>query len=138
MKEWLYKYLCPMPLLRSVWAMIVGVWTKPRFVDLAIQPRIQVGLTLGVVRLLLWGPIPFLSLSVGKYWQLMADHDEKDGHYTGKVRGFQFYIGVKAHGDMRVDEGRVYHQYVLTLKECFALRFRNLALLPQQNDQAGA
>lgn len=117
---------------------LVEYWTRKRFKDMEIQPRLYINLTLGVVRLLLWGPIPFLSMSVGKFYQNMADLDEKDGHYTGKVRGVQFYIGVKAHGDRREKDGRSYYQYVLTCKEMFAMRIHNVALLPQQNDQAGA
>lgn len=94
------------------------------------RPRLWFYANLLVVRVLFWGPWPFVSYEIG--WFLSSP----------KCRGLQLYVGIKCDGS-RTEwwNGLGEHGYVMTytLKELAAFRWKStLDRHPVWNNQGGA
>ena len=103
-----------------------------RYVVTQWRPLVLFQLTLGVVRLVVWGPYPFVSLTVG----LPA----KDGP-GGKAYAAQAYIGVKCDPSKTRDNwqaGGVGYWMRVDWYECMAARIHPVAIQPEWSDQGGA
>ena len=89
-------------------------------------PRVLFSIQPMVFKFTIWGPYPFLSLAVGKFWDPGP-----------KVRALQMYLGVaKADGT----QSSLHQQVVMTytLKELAALRIHNVAVDCDWTDQGGS
>ena len=96
-----------------------------------IKPRILLEVNLLVARLRVWGPYPFVSLSVGPLWRS-----------ENKVKALQMYFGIKADGTRTyarhgAPEPSAY-EMVLTPKELAAVRIHGSATTAHWNDQGGS
>jgi hypothetical protein len=94
------------------------------------KPRELLNINLGLVRLLIWGPWPFISLTIG----LPGPGDLK----TGKQHALQVYAGIKS-DPSKMDEHPLTGYWMrLDLAECFAARWHPVAKQPSERDQGGA
>lgn len=92
-----------------------------------VRPRILFELNLLVVRLRVWGPYPFVSLTAGPLWRS-----------DDKVKAFQAYLGVKCDGTRTARLWPLGYQMVLTPKELAAWRLERVATTPHWSDQGGS
>ena len=86
------------------------------------RPSVIYCLNLGLARLLVWGPYPFISLTIGWRWC------------------FQMYLGIKCDGSrttMINNLGTPGYVMVLTLKELAAVRIHTTSPLLDWNNQGG-
>ena len=107
-----------------------------RYLISSWRPRELVNLNLGLVRLLLWGPWPFLSLSIG-----LPSKGTLGG--SGKGRAFQMYFGIKCDPSKTDDARRNGYPsggYWMRLDwyECAAFRIHDVAVQPEWRDQGGS
>jgi hypothetical protein len=94
------------------------------------RPRELLNLNLGLIRLLIWGPWPFVSLTVG----LPSRGDVA----TGKQYAFQVYAGIKCDPTKVYEHPQTGYWMRVDLKEMFALRIHPVAKQPEWTDQGGA
>lgn len=87
------------------------------------KPRELLNINLGVARFLVWGPIPFTSLTLG--WPHRED---------GKA--LQMYAGVKCDGSKSHQYGGYWMR--LDWRECLACRWHDYNVQPAWDNQGGA
>ena len=87
------------------------------------RPREIININLGFARFLLWGPVPFLSLSFG--WPHREDS-----------KALQIYMGVKCDGTKSHVNGGYWMR--LDWYECLAFRWHTVEAQPAWDNQGGA
>jgi len=91
------------------------------------QPKYS-SLNLGMLRILVWHPWPFVSISIGR----MQNN-------SPKFRALQIYFGIKCDGTRTTMIGGAPPcVMVLTPKELTAVRITNIDRIPVWNNQGGA
>src|SRR5438445_365781 len=93
------------------------------------KPRVLFQLTLGVVRLVVWGPFLFVSVTVG----LPA----KDGP-GGKAYAAQAYLGVKCDPTKTYEHPGTGYWMRVDWYECLAARVHPVAIQPEWSDPGGS
>ncbi|MDE1813921.1 MAG: hypothetical protein KGI05_04565 [Thaumarchaeota archaeon] len=87
------------------------------------KPREILNVNLGLVRVIVWGPIPFISLTLG--WP-----------HKDNAHALQLYAGVKCDGTKTYEYGKF--MYRMDWKEMFTLRWHKVDAQPEWDNQGGA
>lgn len=90
------------------------------------QPRVLFMLNLLVIRIVVWGPYPFIALNIGKLWS------------NNHGRTLQIYLGIKCDATQTYVDQSDNYVMVLTPKELAAVRSGHPDINVEWDNQGGS